>query len=119
MLKEQRLKILKDTLEKFGVVERFEVNGADNSVYAEFAQKEEANKAIDTLKKEYRTLTDSIRASLSAQKQPASLCPNFHRYHYSLVASRIPHGTAKAAHNKPNNAFGGASFKNVVANPKD
>lgn len=119
LLKSQRVKIMKDTLEKFGIIERFEVSESDASVYATYTEKENANKAIDALKKEAKTLVDNIKVSLNSQNQPASLCPNFLRYSYTLVPTRIHQGNAKNLHNKVNSAPSGAGYKNVVANPRD
>lgn len=116
-LKDQRIRIVKDTLTKFGALENFEYVEADNAIYATFEKKEGAIDAIDNLKKEdkCKAVLDSLKGLLASQKLPAAVCPNFLKYRYGLTVRG--NASAKNAYNKQQG--GQQQVKNVIATPKD
>lgn len=116
-LKEQRIRIVRDTLSKFGALEHFEQSDADNAIYATFEKKEAAIDAIENLKKEdkCKALLDNIRDGLDKQKLPAALCPNFLKYRYGLT-QRASAGNAKNSFKQQGSQ---QQVKNVIATPKD
>ena len=114
------MRLLKDVLIRFGDVQQFEHNESENGVYVTYATREQAFNALDTLKNAEKTdeILNQIKAALAQKKIPVALCPNLHKYRFSLARQRDSAGIAKNAFNKQGQAAQDI-VKNVIATPRD